>query len=51
MEDAISHKGRRCTILIIEDLVEAETKKGKSCLVGKLHMERVINKEVVKNTM
>lgn len=38
-------------IIISEDWVEAKTKKGDSCIVGKLHVEWVINKEMVKNTM
>lgn len=39
-------------ILINDDhFVDAEVKKGNFCLVGNLHVERIINKNVVKTTM
>lgn len=38
-------------ILIEEDFVQEEIKKEVNSLVRKLHSERFINKEVLKNTM
>lgn len=38
-------------ILIEEDFCQEEIKKGVNSLVGKLHFERFVSKEVFKNTM
>lgn len=42
-------KGKQ--IKILDDLIEVEVKKGDPCIVGKLHIDRIIKKVVLKITM
>lgn len=38
-------------IIFNDELIEVQVKKGDSCIVGKLHMECIIKKEVMQTTM
>lgn len=38
-------------ILVDEQSLTKSLKKGETCLIGKLHMERPINKKIIRNTM
>lgn len=51
MADATTQFCRREEIKVAEDILVEEVKKGEFCLVGKLHLYRVIVRDVTLKTM
>lgn len=45
------NQGKDCEIMVNEDILLKGLKRGENCIVGKLHSDRNINKEVIRSTM